>query len=222
MITNLVTGKAFEAVSAQLDGRFVSPLDFERVGFKFSGEELLGLSETLPSREKLTELFKGRVTLVCGPNKPMTVSQIIKGVPSCFDPNAVDWCCVEESGDEKTQEPFRKDLANPGWFAIRQGLIPRSTGLSADQGIALLGGDEMVPNVAEAAWVFMALKMAIRGDYVLNNISGRTSSKSVDGSEIFIGRMVRGYFIGRCKSSDEILGLGTLSLIRVGGTQLLV
>jgi len=184
----------YELACAILGNDFIAPADVTRVrGLAYSRTHLLSFRKTLPSREVLEWLSSNDYMLVAGPPRALSLLDVRTLNDALFySKNGKGWYA---SDDEHFS---RNDTVSSVWLALRKSPVPDSTNKTWSEQQALLGSDERIPNVAEAAWGLTTYK-EVRGVYLMDNIWVRVSSVHSGGRRV----RVSGNFASRGRDVND-------------------
>ncbi len=154
---------------------FIQPevLEAKHFGRTYSKEQLDQFRDTVPSEVVLKWCRDNAYVLIAGPNRPVAYA--------------------------RTYAKFAKpDEADTHWIMLRKEPVTGSASKSWGEQQTLLSENEVVPNAAEVVWCLTAYR-AVRGMYLLPNVSVRTSSLASDGQRVIVGNFdVKGVHIDYC------------------------
>ncbi len=154
---------------------FIQPEELEAKGFgrAYSKEQLDKFRDTMPSEEVLKWCCDSACVLIAGPSYPIAYA--------------------------RTYAKFAKpDEADTHWIMLRKEPVPGSASKNWSEQQALLSEAEVTPNAAEVVWCLTAYR-AVRGMYLLPNVSVRTSSLASEGQRVIVGNFdIKGVHIDYC------------------------
>ncbi len=164
-----------------LGGDFVTP---EEVMAKrpvvYTDEQVLALSETLPSEDVLRALKEEGFALVAAPPTALSLLDVRLLKAGDFYSKTGGWY------NNDNQKFSRDDKTSFGWLAVRKAPVTDSLNKSWEAQSELLSDVEHVPNAAEMNW-FITTFLAVRGVRLFKRFYVRTSSLSADGDRVGIG-----------------------------------
>ena len=91
------------------------------------------------------------------------------------------------------------------WYMIRKDIVPGSVSKNLEEQVALISGDDFVPNDAELAWVMRIFK-EVRGICLFDKIVVRTISNGIDQDyrdKTAIGSSRDGLVVVHYRAGDE-------------------
>lgn len=135
-----------------LGNRFVDP---EEIGLHLPGARYLrkdrrALLRSLPEEGRLMGCPDRRPILLPGPPETISMSGLerLAGKNFFYDNGFLDGRIC----------PIRNDLAHPGWYLVRSGLVDSSFGKPLEEQLAMFDAEEwFFPNLTEAVWIALVL-----------------------------------------------------------------
>jgi hypothetical protein len=187
--TNSVVGSPALPIGAELarlilGDDFISPEEvYSAYGWQYTDEHSAHLAETIPDFGTLVWLRTNGFILVAGPYTDLNLF----GVRD-FDATLFYRKDDDDVWFEKEKYAFaRIDRVRGGeWLALRKNAVPNSMALRLWDQTSLVQSPERIPNVAEVVYGG-TVYFKVRGDYLLPNISVRTSSVDADGDRVLVG-----------------------------------
>jgi hypothetical protein len=197
----------YTAAREILGNDFVTPEEIgaARPGVVYNPKQLLGLGNTMPSREVLEWCRDNGFMVVAGPARPTSLLDIRKLERGHFYTKEGGWYTADS-------EIFAKnDKATCRWLILRKEPVPGSTNKTWTEQEQVLSSFEVVPNAAEQVWGMTTYK-AVRGVYLLPSVYVRTSSVDSYGDRVHVGRFGEsGLIVHRWRDHDRLVFVGLSS-----------
>ena len=178
-LRNSTPTKDYELARDILDHDFIGPKEVANArGVSYDPEQILRLTDTLPTKEQLFWLKNNSYALVAGSPTDMSLLNVRSANPSLFYYKTKGWYA---------DQPFSvNDKVYCRWLAIRKTEVPNSRNKKWDAQKKLLSKDEEVPNATEMSW-FITTYYEIRGVRLFENVYVRTSSVASDDNRVGVG-----------------------------------
>ncbi len=170
----------YELVRNILGEDFISPEDVMHSckEITYSNEQLAHFSKTVPTQEILQWCRDNNFILIAGPNRPISLIEVREINNKYFRRKEKAWYTNQKFSNEENVEPK--------WYMIRKYAAPYSTFKNWKEQELLISNDKFVPNAPEFVWA-ITIYRDLRGIYLFNEISIRTSSLDNDKDNVAIG-----------------------------------
>jgi len=188
----------YELARTILGNDFITPEEVMKScrEITYTKEQLAIFRRTIPGQEILEWCRDNNYLLIAGPSWVMSLNSIEEMIGG-FRNVQPSYITGRPRSKVKTK-----------WYMIRKDIVPGSVSKNLEEQVALISGDDFVPNDAELAWVMRIFK-EVRGICLFDKIVVRTISNGIDQDyrdKTAIGSSRNGLVVVIYRAGDEHFG----------------
>jgi hypothetical protein len=186
-------GSSYSVAHTILNGAFITPEAIEaEFGTVYTGNERDFLDRSLPAVAVLDILAEQNMLLFAGPQRTMTLQELIEFQPTFFESHASPLNWLNDPGEIF---PIVDAVVAARWYAISMHVVEGSLYLPLSKQEALVSRPFDLPNVAEVVWAHIAYRRIRKRPLFNTSCPMRTSSRDKSGNIVGAVCMLKGDII---------------------------